>query len=153
MSAAPAGKDSSPQLQASAHAQQRLVDAIPCLLSPVAPAGAFCAGGLLSVNSPCGPAPGESDADGSRRRIQPEVREGLLDHRLFQDGGDDLQLTAAVRAAVHVEVKDALELSGQAQRLALSRTALRQYPLVAGTARSPSGQEADRRRRCCVLLP
>ncbi len=33
-----------------------------------------------------------------RTRLQPQVRKDLLDHRLLKDRGDDLQLTAAVRA-------------------------------------------------------
>ena len=42
-------------------------------------------------------------------RIQPQVRKDLLDHRPLQDGGDDLELPgAAVRAALHVDVKHGL---------------------------------------------
>jgi len=42
-------------------------------------------------------------------RIQPQVSKDLLDHRPLQDGGDDLELPgAAVRAALHVDVKHAL---------------------------------------------
>ena len=41
--------------------------------------------------------------------LQTKVREDLLDHRLFQNRGDDLQLAAAVRAVLQVELKHALE--------------------------------------------
>jgi hypothetical protein len=38
------------------------------------------------------------------------VCEDLLDDRTFHDGRDDLELTpVAVRAALHVDIKDALE--------------------------------------------
>ena len=37
--------------------------------------------------------------------LQPQVREDLLDHRLLQDGRNDLQLGAAVRAVLQVEVE------------------------------------------------
>ena len=47
---------------------------------------------------------------GRRLRIQPQVREDLLDDRPLQDGRDDLEFpTAAVRAALHVDVEHALE--------------------------------------------
>ena len=41
--------------------------------------------------------------------MQTQVGEDLLDHRLFQDRGDDLQFTAAVRAVLQVEVEHPLE--------------------------------------------
>ena len=62
--------------------------------------------------------------------LQPQVHEELLDHRLFQDGSDELQLTAAARAVRQVDLEDALEQPGPAQphramvrtvRLALGR--------------------------------
>jgi hypothetical protein len=38
------------------------------------------------------------------------VSDDLLDHRPLQDGGNDLELpAAAVRAVLHVDVKDSLE--------------------------------------------
>jgi hypothetical protein len=42
-----------------------------------------------------------------RRRagLQTQVREGLLDDRRFQDRRDDLQLAAAVRAVLEVELE------------------------------------------------
>ncbi|MCZ2292745.1 MAG: disulfide bond formation protein B [Burkholderiales bacterium] len=41
---------------------------------------------------------------------RPQVSQDLLDHRPLEDGRDDLQLAAAaVRAVLHVDVKDALE--------------------------------------------
>ena len=45
---------------------------------------------------------------GSPRRrsgLQTQVGEDLLDHRLFQDRSDDLQLAAAVRAVLQVEIE------------------------------------------------
>ena len=67
-------------------------------------------------------APGHLNGDGSgwsgrvqlrptRRRtrrctgLQPQVHEDLLDHRLFQDGSDELQLTAAARAVRQVDLE------------------------------------------------
>ena len=43
----------------------------------------------------------------SRRcaRLQPQVREDLLDHRLRKDRRDDLQLAAAVRAVLQVQLE------------------------------------------------
>jgi hypothetical protein len=43
------------------------------------------------------------------------VREDLLDDRLFQDGRNDLQLAAAVRAVLQVEIEHPLEQLGPAQ--------------------------------------
>ena len=40
-----------------------------------------------------------------RPGLQAQVREDLLDHRRFQDGGDDLQLAAAVRAVLQVDLE------------------------------------------------
>jgi len=37
------------------------------------------------------------------------VSQDLLDHRPLEDARDDLQLAAAVRTVLHVDVKDALE--------------------------------------------
>ena len=48
-----------------------------------------------------------------RRRtgLQTQLREDFLDHRLLQDGRDDLQLAAAVRAVLQVKFKDAIDRS------------------------------------------
>jgi hypothetical protein len=47
---------------------------------------------------------------GWRLRIQAQVSLDLLDHRPLEDGRDDLELAAAaVGAALHVDVEDALE--------------------------------------------
>ena len=46
---------------------------------------------------------------------QTQVREDPLDHRLFQDGRDDLHLAAAVRAVLQVEIEHALEQLAPAQ--------------------------------------
>lgn len=43
------------------------------------------------------------------RGLQHRMREDLLDHRRLQDRRDDLRLTAAVRAVIHVEVKHAID--------------------------------------------
>ena len=48
-------------------------------------------------------------------RLQTQVVEDLLDHRLLQDGCNDLQIAAAVRAVLHVELEHPLEQLGQAQ--------------------------------------
>ena len=40
--------------------------------------------------------------------LQTQVREDLLDHRLLQDGRDDLQLAAAVLAVLNIQRNDAL---------------------------------------------
>lgn len=45
---------------------------------------------------------------GRRARLRAQVREDLLDHRLFRDRGNDLQLAATVRAVLHVEAKHAV---------------------------------------------
>ena len=47
----------------------------------------------------------------TRRRagLQTQVREDLLDDGLLQDRRDDLALTAALRAVLHVELKDAVD--------------------------------------------
>lgn len=45
-------------------------------------------------------------------RLQTQVREDLLDDRLFLDRRNDLQFAAAVRAVLHVDLKDALEHLG-----------------------------------------
>jgi len=50
-----------------------------------------------------------------RSSLQTQVREDLFDHRLFQDRGDDLQLAAAVRAVLQVEIEHPPELLGPAQ--------------------------------------
>ncbi len=48
-------------------------------------------------------------------RIQPQVRQDLLDHRPLEDGRDDLQFpAAAVRAVLHIDVEDPLEQPRQA---------------------------------------
>jgi hypothetical protein len=39
------------------------------------------------------------------------VREQIFDHRLFQNGGGDLQLTAKVRAVLQVDLEVALDRS------------------------------------------
>jgi hypothetical protein len=47
---------------------------------------------------------------GRRLGIQSQVGQDLLDHRSLEDGRDDLEpAAAAVRAVLHVDVKDALE--------------------------------------------
>ena len=43
------------------------------------------------------------------------MREDLLDHRLLQNGRNDLQRAAAVQAVLQLEVKHALEQLGPAQ--------------------------------------
>ena len=79
-------------------------------------------GELGRSRSPQPWAPGRLNGDGSesssrlqrvtaggcawrRPGLQPQVREDLLDHRLFQDRGNDLQLDAAARAVLQVEIE------------------------------------------------
>lgn len=66
--------------------------------------------------------------------------EDLLDDRPFQDGGDDLELAAAVRAVLHVDVKHALEQAGPADS---ARPALDGLGLAFG---------GGRRLRCLLRL-
>ncbi len=75
-----------------------------------------------------------------RRRpgLQSQVREDLLDNRRLQDRGDDLQLAAATRPVLEVDLGDAVEQPGQAHRLTCSRPAVHQCPVMAGTVCSPS---------------
>jgi hypothetical protein len=42
-------------------------------------------------------------------RLQSQVREDLFDHRLLQDRRDDLELAAAVRAVLQVEIEYAVD--------------------------------------------
>ena len=83
----------------------------------------FASPGNLGRNrSPRPWAPGRLKSDGSgsssrlqrlpaprrtwrRPGLQPEVHEDLLDHRLRKDRRDDLQLTAAVRAVLQVQLE------------------------------------------------
>ena len=52
---------------------------------------------------------------GRRLRLQPEVGEDPLDHRLFQDCGEDLQLpVAAIRAMLHANDDDPFDQVGPA---------------------------------------
>ncbi len=53
-------------------------------------------------------APGDGLAPGGRpTRLQPQVREDLLDHRRLQGRRDDLELATAVRAVRQVEFESA----------------------------------------------
>ena len=54
-----------------------------------------------------------------RTDLQTQVREDLLDDRLFHDGRDDLQLAAAVRAVLRSSANTRLS-----RRAQLSRTGL-----------------------------
>ena len=61
--------------------------------------------------------------------LHPQVREDLLDHRLFWDGGDDLELAgAAVRAVVHVDVEHPPEKPGPTHQLPSSKPVVHQRP-------------------------
>jgi len=64
-----------------------------------------------------------------RPGLQTQVREDLFDHWLFHDRRDDLQLAAAVRAVLHVDLEDPLEQLGPAQP---NRTVVRTGRLVLG---------------------
>lgn len=41
--------------------------------------------------------------------MQAQVRENPLDHRLFENGGDDPELPSAIRAVFEVDLEDSLE--------------------------------------------
>ena len=65
-----------------------------------------CSGQKAAKFSPgfAGPAPGRW------LRVQPQVRQDILDHRPLEHGRDDLQFSGTtVRAGVHVDIEDALE--------------------------------------------
>ena len=47
--------------------------------------------------------------------MQSKVREDLLDHRLLQDRRDDLELAAAVRTVLQVEIEHAFVQLGPTQ--------------------------------------
>jgi hypothetical protein len=44
---------------------------------------------------------------GRRTRLQPQLREDLLDHRRLQDRRNDPQIATAVRAVLQVKVESA----------------------------------------------
>ena len=65
---------------------------------------------------------------GSPRRcpgLQAQVREDLLDDRRLQDRSDDLQLAAAVRAVLEVDLEDPFEQPGPAHSHRLAMRAVR----------------------------
>jgi hypothetical protein len=75
-----------------------------------------------------------------RLRIQPQMGEDLLDDWPLQNGCNSLELpAAAVRAELHVDVKDAPEQPVRAYQLIYSRSAIREYPLLAG----PTGNQCQ----------
>ncbi len=76
----------------------------------------------------------------ARRRpgLQPQVREDLLDHRLLQDRRNDLQLAAAVRAVLQLEIESA----------ALAKTNLYSSYVVAKTRLSSLAQLRRTGRWC-----
>jgi hypothetical protein len=66
--------------------------------------------------------------------------EDLLDDWPLQDGCNGLELpAAAVRAELHVDVKDAPEQPVRAYQLVYSRSAVRDYLLLAG----PTGDQCQ----------
>ena len=71
---------------------------------PWSPGRLNCHGWVAS-----GPLPGLATGrrPGRRTRLQPQVREDLLDHRRLQDRRDDPQIATAVRAALHVDIESA----------------------------------------------
>ena len=70
--------------------------------------------------------------------LQSQMREDLLDHRLFQNRRDDLKLTATVWAVLHFDLEHTLEQLGHAGQLTCSRPALRECPLMADAGYSVS---------------
>jgi hypothetical protein len=75
-----------------------------------------------------------------RLRIQPQMGEDLLDDWPLQNGCNSLELpAAAVRAELHVDVKEAPDQPVRAHQLIYSRSAVREYPLLAG----PTGNQCQ----------
>ena len=72
-----------------------------------------------------------------RTGLPSQVREDLLDDRRFQDRRDDLQLTAAVRAVLQVEIEDALEQPGPTEP---HRAAVRAVRFAGGGYRRLGGR-------------
>ena len=65
--------------------------------------------------------------------MQTQVREDLLDHRLFEERCDDLQLAAAVRAMRHVDLEDPLEgarVRSQGQVLPVANLSPQNHPMA-----------------------
>jgi hypothetical protein len=73
------------------------------------------------------PAPAAAPGPADRRASGSD----LFDDRLLQDRCDELQITAAVRAALKVAIKDALEQPRPSHQLACSKPALHQCPVMA----------------------
>ena len=71
--------------------------------------------------------------------LQPQMREDPRDHRCLQDGGNDLELTTAVRAVVDVDLKHALEQPGPADA---------RWPAVRASPNSTA--RATPSARCCT---
>ena len=71
-----------------------------------------------------------------RSGLQTQVRKDLLDDRLLQDGGDDLQLAIAVRGVLQVEFEHALEQPGPTQP---HRALVRTVRLALGALRYAGG--------------
>ena len=70
---------------------------------------------------------------GRRLRIQSQAD---------QDGSDDLDIhVAAVRAALELEIEDTVEQLGSTNKLASSKPALQQCPVVAARSRPKTGRE------------
>jgi len=76
-------------------------------------------------------------------RLQTQVREDLLDDRLFQDRRNDLQRAAAAQAVFHVNLEHALEQLGPTRQLSYSRPAAQRCPLLAGSRCSLRSPQAD----------
>ena len=65
--------------------------------------------------------------------LESKMRKDRLDRRRFQDRQDDLQIAAAARAVLQVEIDHALEQLGPAHQLSYSEPAAQQCPLLAGS--------------------
>jgi hypothetical protein len=75
--------------------------------------------------------------------LQTQVREDLLDHRLLQDGRDDLEVPPQCRRCCSaIQRPDPPHAPGSG----CPEPAIAEYPLLAGTASSRQHQKADARR-------
>jgi len=74
----------------------------------------------------------------AQQRIQPQVREDLLDRRPLQDRRDDLHLPgAAPRATLQADVEDALQQSRPADARRAARTSSASLAAAAASIAGP----------------
>jgi hypothetical protein len=79
--------------------------------------------------------------------LQTQLREDALDYRNLQHRIDDLLLSAALRALLKIERRDALEQLGLSEQLTCFIPAIQQRPVMAGSVNSASSPKADLGRK------